>query len=319
LTTRFQPPDYNNLLDQQMLEFIQQTDIWYPANTIDLTLEQQRTIYNTMCREFHNGYPDNITATDSLIATDNQPIPVRRYTNNTTTSSTRIIYFHGGGFVVGGLESHDDICAELCHTTGIDVSSIDYRLAPEHLHPAAFEDALAAVSHESIQYQRDVLLCGDSAGANLAAAVSHEARKSSCTDINIRAQVLIYPDLGGLTTEGSFITHAQAPMLSSREVQHYRNIRTGGNEATNITTIAPLKDTDFSNLPETIVFSAECDPLCEDGYHYCKAINDAGGKAQWVKENGLIHGYLRARHTAGKAQDSFKRIVSALSDLGRRN
>ena len=54
-----------------------------------------------------------------------------------------VLYFHGGGFILGGLDSHDDVCAELCARTGYEVVSVDYRLAPEHLHPAAFDDALA--------------------------------------------------------------------------------------------------------------------------------------------------------------------------------
>ena len=56
-----------------------------------------------------------------------------------------MLYFHGGGFILGGLDSHDDVCAELCARTGYEVVSVDYRLAPEHMHPAAFDDALSGL------------------------------------------------------------------------------------------------------------------------------------------------------------------------------
>ena len=64
-----------------------------------------------------------------------------------------VLYFHGGGFILGGLDSHDDVCAELCARTGYEVVSVDYRLAPEHLHPAAFDDALAAFEWAAATYR----------------------------------------------------------------------------------------------------------------------------------------------------------------------
>ena len=70
-----------------------------------------------------------------------------------------VLYFHGGGFILGGLDSHDDVCAELCARTGYEVVSVDYRLAPEHLHPAAFDDALTAFEWAATTYAQPILLC----------------------------------------------------------------------------------------------------------------------------------------------------------------
>ena len=83
-----------------------------------------------------------------------------------------VVYLHGGGFVVGGLHSHDDVCAEIRATTGLTVVAVDYRLSPEHLHPAALDDALAVIR----ALLGPVVLAGDSAGGNLAAAASHVLR-----------------------------------------------------------------------------------------------------------------------------------------------
>ena len=82
-------------------------------------------------------------------------------------------------------------------------------------------------------------------------------------------------------------------------------------------TYAPLQGTDFSNLPPTIVFSAQCDPLCDDGQVFCDRILAAGGKAHWIREDGLVHGYLRARTSVARARDSFERIVLAIEALGQ--
>ncbi len=305
--------DYTQLIDKQTRAFIDRTESWYPPETIDYPIDRQRHIYDQMCSEFNTGYPDGISAIDGNIKHNERDIPVRRYTSSEGVATAVIVYFHGGGFVVGGLESHDDICAELCAKTGFDLTAVDYRLAPEHLHPAAFEDALACVAVEAARTKLPLLLCGDSAGGNLAAAVSHEARNLQA--ITIAGQLLIYPVLGGDITRGSYITHANAPMLTTKEVLFYNNVRSKQQHSTDAS-FAPLHDTDFSNLPNTVVVSAECDPLSDDGMHYCSAINKAGGEATWINEKGLVHGYLRARHGVDRAQQSFSRMVAALTTMG---
>ena len=316
--------NYETLIDEQTWAFIKLTDSWYPPNTIDFSMQQQREIYNNMCRQFHQGYPERINSTDATIPTDEYAIPVRRYTSSAKQGNALIIYFHGGGFVVGGLESHDDICAELCDATGYDVTAVDYRLAPEHLHPAAFNDSLASVIYESNRTNAPVILCGDSAGGNLAAAVSHAIRDSeSASKVVLAGQVLIYPGLGGDISKGSYLTHTNAPMLTTRDVNFYATIRFGHNKsdqsASDTATHAPLKDNDFSNLPETFAFSAACDPLADDSKHYVAAIKSAGGNATWINEDGLVHGYLRARSTVNRARDSFTRIVEAIIRIGFTN
>ncbi len=302
---------YRDMIDEQTWEFIRRTDQWYPPDTIDLTLQRQRANYNAMCREFHTGYPPGIAATDDVIRSTDYDIPIRRYTSSNKNNSALVVYFHGGGFIVGGLESHDSVCADICAATRLDVTAIDYRLAPEHLHPAAFEDSLAGVQHEYTRSNTPVVLCGDSAGGNLAAAISHHLRDSKSI-ITIAGQVLIYPALGGDNSCGSYVTHANAPLLSTREVSAYEAIRTGTEDLVSATTIAPLKDKVFTGLPPTVVFSAQCDPLADDGLNYAAAINETGGNACCILEDGLVHGYLRARHTVDRAAQSFNRIIESI-------
>jgi len=142
----------------------------------------------------------------------------------------------GGGFVVGGLDSLDDICAELCAQTGYRVVAVDYRLCPEHVHPAAAATRWVGRSFWS----------GTARVANLAAAVAHHARGE--TD-RIRGQVLIYPDLGGGPDTDSYVTHANAPMLTRDEVIQYTDIRHGGPVPLHDPTASPLVDQDFANVP----------------------------------------------------------------------
>ncbi|WP_421914988.1 alpha/beta hydrolase [Mesorhizobium sp.] len=307
--------DYKKLIDAETWAFIERTNSYYPPDTIDYTVAQQRAIYDRMCREFFAGYPEGVEVETLAIATPTHDIPIRSYrTPASDKAAAMVLYFHGGGFIVGGLESHDDVCAELCARTGYGVVSVDYRLAPEHLHPAAFDDVMSAFEWAASKSQLPILLCGDSAGGNLAAAVSHATRGHPRKPIG---QVLIYPGLGGDRSKGSYVTHAEAPMLTVRDLEFYKHIRSGGRERSGDATLAPLVDTDFSDLPPTVLITAQCDPLSSDGETYRDRIIAAGGQASWFEEPGLVHGYLRARHTVGRARASFTRIVDAVAALGK--
>lgn len=304
--------DYATLIDAETWAFIERTNSYYPPDTIDYTVANQRTIYDRMCREFFAGYPEGVTAETSAIALPDRAIPIRIYRTPAPVAAAMVLYFHGGGFILGGLDSHDDVCAELCQRTGFEVVAVDYRLAPEHKHPAAFDDAMAAFDWAATTYKRPIVLCGDSAGGNLAAAVCHAARGHRRAPIG---QVLIYPGLGGDRSLRSYREHAEAPMLTVRDLDFYKNIR--GQAAAGDATQSPLADADFTRLPPTVVITAQCDPLSSDGEVYRDGILAAGGKAWWHEEPGLVHGYLRARHTVARARDSFSRIVDAVSALGR--
>ena len=305
--------NYQNLIDAATWGFIRRTDAFYPADTASLTIADQRRIYDTMCRAFFRGYPEAVSAQNQFIA----GVPCRVYPGAQPT----VIYLHGGGFVVGGLDSHDDVCAELRQTTGLMVIAVDYRLSPEHLHPAAFDDALAVTRAVA----GPVVLVGDSAGGNLAAAVSRTLRATPPNPIlpnpilpsPVLGQVLIYPGLGGDENAGSYLTHANAPMLTRADVLFYSGIRHPGPKPVGDATAAPLQDSDFSGLPPTVAFSAECDPLSDDARDYAAQLNQAGGRAHWVLERGLVHGYLRARTTVPRAARSFARITAAIATLAR--
>lgn len=306
--------DYTKLIDAETWAFIERTNSYYPPDTIDYTIAQQREIYDRMCREFFAGYPEGVVAETTAVATPTHDIPIRIYRLVAKKPTAVVVYLHGGGFILGGLDSHDDVCAELCGRTGFEVVSVDYRLAPEHRHPAAFDDAMKAFEWTTAVYDLPVVLAGDSAGGNLAAAVSHATRG------HVRkpaGQVLIYPGLGGDQSRGSYVKHAEAPMLTVRDLHFYRDIRTGGEDRTGDITMSPLADGDFANLPPTVIVSAECDPLSSDGEAYGERVVAAEGKAFWYEEPGLVHGYLRARHTVARASQSFTRIVDAVGVLGR--
>ncbi|MFS4580337.1 alpha/beta hydrolase [Phaeobacter sp. C3_T13_0] len=304
--------NYERLIDEETWAFIRRTGECYPDDAVDLSIEEQRKVYDAMAADFRAARPDVVTCEDLLVGA----VPVRIYTAG--EPGCTVMYCHGGGFVVGGLDSHDDVCAELCAQTGYRVVAVDYRLSPEHLHPAAFEDAWAVCQWVHDSFDGDMVLAGDSAGANLCAAVAQHARGRIG---GLVGQVLIYGAFGGDINAGSYLEHAQAPMLTRDDILFYGNLRNpeGADDSFDVSdpTLAPLADSDFSNLPATVLVTADCDPVRDDSRHYRDKIMAAGGKAHWINEPGLVHGYLRARHSVGRARDSFERISVAVEALGQ--
>lgn len=299
-------PDYGLLLDDEVRAYIARGAEFYPPNAVDLTVAEQRCVYDAMCAAFHAGRPEGVEVWNE----SHGNVPCRRYETGKPTET--LIYYHGGGFVVGGLHSHDDVCAELCARNGVRVVSVAYGLAPEHVFPRCYNDALAAFEAIYEAFEGPVFLAGDSAGGNLAAAVTHHARG------RIAGQVLIYPGLGGDAAKGSYVEHANAPELTTRDMLFYQTIRTGGTmPPKDDPRYAPLQDTDFTGLPPTVIVTAQCDPLASDGESYRDAVVTAGGKAVWFNEAGVVHGCLRARGMSTRGAAFFDRVSDAVAALSK--
>lgn len=311
--TPLRPATYDTLLDEETWAFIDKSVSFYPETATSLDYQGQRKIYDDLCRAFDAGGPAGVSVRDYSIPGPVTPIPVREYRPGSGAPAATVMYLHGGGFILGGLESHDSICAEICDRTGFEVVAVDYRLAPEHLHPAQFDDAVAAFRFMADSRDRPVIVSGDSAGGNLAAAVSWATRGSEHVPAG---QLLIYPALGADTSRGSFVDHANAPMLTTADMLYYDDLRSGGSSPTGDPRFTPLAATDFTGMPPTVIFTAECDPLASDGPDYCRRISSDCGQAVCFEEKGLVHGYLRARHSVGRAGESFTRMIAGFKALG---
>ena len=304
---------YESLLDADLRAFIEESNAAFPSQLMSLPLHVQRSAYDAMCRIFRAMPEGGLETGETFIHTDGGPLALRSYVPTDRKAKTVLLYFHGGGFVFGSLESHDDICADLCVDAGVEVISVDYRLAPEHRHPAAHDDAVAAWNWISAQERRPIVLIGESAGAGLAAALSHATRSKG---VRPAAQILIYPSLGGHGKETSFTTHSNAPLLSAADVEHYRSIRYRCAEDADEPYVNPLRDNNFANLPPTWLFAAEFDPLSGEAETYGANIRRFGGTARCEVEGGLVHGYLRARRRVARAAAAFDRIIKAVRLAG---
>jgi len=304
--------NYRTYLDAEILGFIDRMNGFYPPESLDLPMAENRRIYDHMSEVFREEPPENVTSKTLLLEGPEGGLPVRLYQRENPDDRAAILYFHGGGFVLGGLESHDDICAETCARTGFQVLAVDYRLAPEHAHPAAFEDACIAFEWLSRTAGKPVVLMGESAGGNLAACLAHHARSLPSPPIG---QVLVYPSLCGPGKGGSHVTHAHAPLLAEADLDVYLRLRTNNKPDYSDPRLIPYADPNFSGLPPTVVFTAECDPLSSDGDLYCARVRAEGGQAVWIEEKGLVHGYFRGRAQSSRARASFERVMAAIQGM----
>ena len=161
--------------EPEILAYIEKTQSIVPDELWEGGAEEQRKGYALVCQAFRQPRPEGLQSRDFSIQLEAHAVPVRLYRPAQVKHSGLVIYFHGGGFVVGDLESHDDICADIAQQTHAALLAVDYRLAPEHLYPAALDDCVAAVAWARANAAdlginpRKILLAGDSAGAPMAA------------------------------------------------------------------------------------------------------------------------------------------------------
>jgi acetyl esterase len=304
---------YAAVMDAGVLKFIQMTERFYSPDAAPLSLPETRKAYDQLCRAYAAPIPPDMVCEDKSIRgrDGHHEIGVRCYSPEKTDADHVLIYLHGGGFTLGGLDTHHSICADISYRTGAELIAIDYRLAPEFRFPTLLEDAEDAVRWAASTYPgRPLILIGDSAGGWLAAMVS--AALSS--EIPIAGQVLIYPWLGGAATDGSYLEHADAPLLSRQDA-----IACGkalyGDDYDHMVAVPPLANADLSGLPPTRAFAAECDPLRDDAAAYCDRICAIGCDASNVIEKGLPHGYLRGRHHSLNIAEAFEHIIDAIIGL----
>jgi acetyl esterase len=313
-------PDYTRLIDAETWAFIERTNSYYPPDTVDYTLAEQRQIYDRMCREFHAGHPEGVTAEDSAILTPERAIPIRIY-RFAPEAPAVVLYFHGGGFILGGLESHDDVSAELCARTGFEVVSVDYRLAPEHLHPASFDDALAAFEWAAATCDRPVLLCGDSAGGNLAAAVAQACRDGGP---HLAAQFLVYPATDLLGRYGVAAENARYPsrqenaegyFLTGDAMRFFAGHYLPRPQDSEDPRASPLRRDKLAGVARAVICTAEFDPLRDEGEAYADALKRAGVEVAYFREPGMVHGYFGMGAASPAAEAARQRATAAFKAM----
>ena len=244
------------------------------------------------------------------------PIPIRLYLPHGTGPFPVLVYFHGGGWVIGSIATHDVTCRQIVNAAGCMVVSVDYRLAPEHRYPAAVDDAYAAtawVFEHAANIGADprrVAVGGDSAGGNLAAAVSLMARDRD--SFRPRLQLLIYPILDYDLNTPSYRENADGYLLTRETMRWFWECYLGRAEDGRQPYASPLRAEDLRGLAPALVITAEYDPLRDEGEAYAARLREAGVPVTLTRYDGMIHAFFRRAELFDQARVAMQQAAEAL-------
>ena len=244
-------------------------------------------------------------------------IPARLYAPDATNRRPLMLYFHGGGYVKGGLEECDAFCRNLARVTRHIVLSIDYRLAPEHRFPAALDDVIAATTWAAAHAgtlgaaSGPIVLCGESAGGNLAAVACLELRSNP--RVSIRYQVLLQPVIDFTLSFPSIAMPATECLVPRADLDWYYRTYADGRCARTDPRVSPIFTESLSEVPSALIVAAEYDSLRDEAKAYAERLQSAGVEVRYVCPPGMVHGFLQMRGLVQEAQAAVEEIARALN------
>jgi acetyl esterase len=245
--------------------------------------------------------PADVETRNISIPVDGRTMAARLYIPaNASVISPGVIFFHGGGFVFGDLDSHDGACRRLCHSSGVRILAVDYRLAPEHRMPAAHDDAEAAVrwvfAHtQQLGFDRERIgLCGDSAGGQLAASTAFVLRSDPLC--RIKSLLLIYPVMMFSGTTPSRQKFSAGPILDAALIEFFGETYLGS--AAHDDVRLNLLTADLAGMPPTTMVIAGLDPLQDEGRSFARGLSESGVRASVMEFATVPHGFITLSHVS---------------------
>ena len=228
----------------------------------------------------------------------NRPLQVRIYSSKRGANKPLIIYFHGGGWVIGDLTTHHPFCQQLREHTGCTVVAVDYRLAPEHPCPAAFNDCLEATEWLARHPESTgpangcLVLAGDSAGGHLAACTALGVAQD--VRAKLAGTLLLYPVADHYSQpHPSYLERARGQTLTSGLMRWFWDTWLAGQTAEDAEAagMLPLRRTDLRALPPCLLITAERDPLRDEGRALAAALQAAGAPITHEHYGSAEHGF----------------------------
>jgi len=237
---------------------------------------------------------------DTVVPTDAGGVPVRIYTPAEAQTYGLIVYLHGGAFFLGSLDTHDHVARSLAKTTGCNVVSVGYRLAPEHAFPAGLDDCYAAVrwvvkSSNSLAWDHKTLaVVGDSSGgtfATVVAAMAHDDGLDAITH-----QVLYYPSLDldfDIDRYPSLRENAVGYGVETAGLKPFNEFYLSSGADPDDPRVSPIRRVDLSGLPPALIITAEHDPMRDEAELYGQRLKEAGVPTTVTRYAGAGHGFVQ--------------------------
>ena len=251
---------------------------------------------------------------DDVVPGQDADVAVRVYEPPGEQRAITVVWLHGGGWVLGDLDTADGAARRVCTHLGATVVSVDYRLAPEHPHPAPVTDAHTALRWAATLRPSDRLVVGgDSAGAGLAAGAALLARDWGPA---VDAQLLLYPGLDPAMSSPSISGNARGPFLSRADLDWFWGHYVPAPDLREDPALAPLNDPDgLHGVAPAVVATAELDPLRDEGRAYADTLELAGVAVRRLEGAGLVHGYFGLAAASAAARVEGDRALDALAEL----
>ncbi|HCL3396503.1 TPA: alpha/beta hydrolase [Pseudomonas aeruginosa] len=288
----------------------------------ELPIQEGRAGYYAMT--FATRAPQQIVEIGSVENTEVQgaagKLKARVYRPKTSGVKPTVVFFHGGGFVLGDLDTHDNMCRDICKSSDSVVIAVDYRLAPEAPFPAAVNDGLAATKWV-LQHVADfggsntVGVAGDSAGGNLAAVVAQQLKAEGT---KLAAQFLIYPALDNIEASYPSRTENAYGYFLEQDTLHWFIAQYAGDwEDIKDSRMTPIHAAHIADLPPAVIVSAEFDPLRDEAEVYGEKLRAAGVEVEMVRAEGMIHGFFDMGRWSPNAQAIIDKTSTAFGELLR--
>lgn len=259
---------------------------------------------------------------DHVVTSGDHEIPVRIFFSAQKGPHEVLLFFHGGGWVTGNIDSYDDVCGTLAEKTNHTVVSVDYSLAPEHRFPAGFEDCYCVAREIFLKPSLfnvsadQITLIGDSAGGNLAAAVSLAARDRG--EFLPARQILLYPSTYNNHSESSPFPSVKENgtdyLLTSKRVCDYMELYKSSDADLQNPYFAPLLAADFSRQPKTLIITAQYDPLRDEGEAYGQKLREGKNVAEIHRISNAMHGFFSLPFFFPQVKKSYQIINHFLSE-----
>jgi acetyl esterase len=301
-------------IDTELLSFYQGLGREFSPLSADASPAVRRKFYLDVTNKLAPANLNGLHVTDLTMNLPGRALSARSYTPQAHKPTKLMVFFHGGGWVIGDIESHHSLCADISRALGVTVVSVDYRLAPESPFPAAHDDAVDALrwcSDELLSFGcSELMVGGDSAGANLAAHASIQCQAND--GITVCAQYLIYPVVSPDFSRLSYQSNAAGPGLTAADMQWYW--RTYCQDAQTLNNFSDprvnlLAQTWKVAPPPTVLLTAGLDPLCDEGLAYAEFLAKAGAPLRLVHAPDMTHGFIRLSSASAAVRRWFQQMV----------
>lgn len=305
------------MIDPQLESFLAVWNRGWSVLPPDATPRERRILFEYIANDMALPRPAGVRTSARFVPSGGRMVPVRIDRAEGAGDQPCLIYMHGGAWMQGSPMTHADITMRIAAANKQTVVSVDYALAPEYPFPKAVHecrDTLVWVREHAADLGIDparIAIGGDSAGANLAAAVALATRGTADAPI---AQLLIYPCVHFEMSFPAYEENANAPLLQTRGMPAVNAMYCPDEAERKNPLAAPLHAESHAGLPQAFIAVAENDPLRDDGYAYADKLRAAGVPVEVDPGKGLIHGYLRAMEYCDAAREKLDLMTNWLAD-----